>query len=113
MRDMQIIGKKIKQLRQKRDWNQGDVAGKLNLSIPAMSKIETGVTDINIARLIQIARVFEISLMELLSIDNEYAFYVESQESSELKAKLIIRDQEIIQLQEKLIDLYELLKDKD
>ena len=55
---MSSLGKKIKALRQQKDWLQGDVAKKLNISIPAYSKIESDITDINISRLKQIAEIF-------------------------------------------------------
>ncbi len=40
-----ILGTKIKALRQKYYKNQASVAEKLGISIPAYSKIETGITD--------------------------------------------------------------------
>ncbi len=40
---MNIIGKNIRQLRQKNGWSQGEVAKRLSISIPAFSKIETGI----------------------------------------------------------------------
>ncbi|RZL30334.1 MAG: XRE family transcriptional regulator, partial [Pedobacter sp.] len=60
---MNFIGSNIRQLRQKNGWSQGDVAQRLKISIPAFSKIETGITDINISRLEQIANLFDVSTM--------------------------------------------------
>jgi transcriptional regulator with XRE-family HTH domain len=51
---MQDLGRKIKLMRQQNGWSQGDVAKRLDISVPAFSKIETGVTDINLSRLEQI-----------------------------------------------------------
>jgi transcriptional regulator with XRE-family HTH domain len=48
------VGKNIRTLRHQRGWSQEDVANRLGISIPAFSKIETGVTDINLSRLEQI-----------------------------------------------------------
>jgi len=48
------IGKEIKKLRQKLNFTQYLVAEKLGISIPAFSKIETGITDINRSRLKQL-----------------------------------------------------------
>ena len=56
---MQDLGKKIKMLRQQNGWSQGDVAKRLDISVPAFSKIETGVTDINLSRLEQIVTIFK------------------------------------------------------
>jgi transcriptional regulator with XRE-family HTH domain len=44
---MKNLGKNIRMLRHKNGWGQEDIALKLNISIPAFSKIETGITDIN------------------------------------------------------------------
>ena len=37
---MKTLGKKIKLLRHQRSWNQEDMAKRLDISIPAFSKIE-------------------------------------------------------------------------
>jgi transcriptional regulator with XRE-family HTH domain len=38
------VGMNIRTLRHQRGWSQEDVADRLGISIPAFSKIETGVT---------------------------------------------------------------------
>jgi transcriptional regulator with XRE-family HTH domain len=101
------IGKNIRKLRQKNSWSQGYVADKLKISIPAFSKIETGITDINISRLNQIAKLFEVSTLQIISregvIENSY----NPEELITLKIKLASQEEEIIKLQKKIIDLYE------
>jgi len=62
------VGQGIKMLRQKHGWTQEDVANRLGISIPALSKIETGVTDVNLSRLEQIADIYEITLLQLLNV---------------------------------------------
>ena len=56
------VGKNIRTLRHQRGWSQEDVAHRLGISIPAFSKIETGVTDINLSRLEQIANIYEVNV---------------------------------------------------
>jgi transcriptional regulator with XRE-family HTH domain len=63
---MEHVGRDIRTLRQKEQWSQGEVAKRLDISIPAFSKIETGITDINLSRLDQISRLFNVSIMEIL-----------------------------------------------
>src|ERR1700760_1107090 len=63
------VGKNIRTLRHQRGWSQEDVANRLGISIPAFSKIETGVTDINLSRLEQIANIYEVNVVKLLSLD--------------------------------------------
>lgn len=68
---MNYIGQNIRTLRQRKLWSQGQVAKQLKISIPAFSKIETGITDINITRLEQIASLFDVSILEILSKPGE------------------------------------------
>jgi transcriptional regulator with XRE-family HTH domain len=103
---MGSLGKKIKALRQQKDWLQGDVAKKLNISIPAYSKIESDITDINISRLKQIADIFEVDVVELLSdnanLTNEYI-----DELKKTKETVESQEAKINKLQEYIIRLYE------
>lgn len=103
---MNNVGKKIRLLRHQKGWSQQDVAKKLGISIPAFSKIETGITDLNLSRLIQIAKLFNFTAVQLLSFSetddvNDYVDGITS-----IQQKLKEREEEIIQLQKKVIDLY-------
>lgn len=109
---MSAIGKNIRQLRQKKGWSQGEVAKRLKISIPAFSKIETGVTDINFSRLDQIARLFDISILEVISLGYVKVEGAECIEVNELKVKISEQEDEIIKLQKRVIDLYEEIRNK-
>jgi len=109
---MNIIGTNIKGFRQKNGWNQGEVAKRLNISIPAFSKIETGITDINISRLWQIADLFNVSTMDIISKAGEHPLPLNSEEINELNAKIMQKEEEIIKLQKKLIELHEEIREK-
>ncbi len=104
---MTIIGKNIRTLRQKNSWSQGEVAKRLKISIPAFSKIETGITDVNISRLEQIATLFEVTVIDLISKEGEHHHSENAAEINMLKEKLAFKEEEIINLQKKVIDLYE------
>ena len=103
---MSSLGKKIKALRQQKDWLQGDVAKKLNISIPAYSKIESDITDINISRLKQIADIFEVEVIELLS-DNANLAKEYIDELKKAKETVDAQEAKINKLQEYIIRLYE------
>jgi transcriptional regulator with XRE-family HTH domain len=105
------VGKNIRTLRHQRGWSQEEVANRLGISIPAFSKIETGVTDVNLSRLEQIAGIFEVNVINLLSLEAEEA---EPQVStlSIAQKKIIDREAEIANLQRKVIFLYEELRNK-
>lgn len=104
---MSNIGRNIRQLRQKNGWSQGEVAKRLNISIPAFSKIETGVTDINFSRLDQIARLFDISTLEVISLGHLKEEEIDYQQVNDLKTKVSEQEEEIIKLQKRVIELYE------
>lgn len=104
---IKLIGKKIKTLRQKLNWVQKDVAEKLEISIPAFSKIETGITDINMSRLVQIAGLFSVQIQDLLMEDADANAIDQGPEITRLKSRIEERSREILRLQAKIIDLYD------
>lgn len=106
---MNSLGKRIRLLRQQRGWSQEDVAKRLDISIPAFSKIETGITDINLSRLNQISKLFDLSVVQLLSSTDAERDAMEGAkaELQEIVKKLQDRESDIITLQKKVIDLYE------
>ena len=109
---MNTLGKKIRLLRHQKGWSQEDVAKRLDISIPAFSKIETGITDVNLSRLNQIAKLFNLSLVQLLSTSDANEEKEKFEEINDLNQKLQVREAEVIDLQKKVIDLYEQLHRK-
>lgn len=106
---MNALGKKIRLLRHQKGWSQEDVAKRLDISIPAFSKIETGITDVNLSRLNQISKLFGLSLVQLLSTSDSEEEKQIQDEIDNLGKKLQLREVEVIDLQKKVIDLYEQL----
>lgn len=107
---MKSLGKKIRLLRHQKAWSQEDVAKRLDISIPAFSKIETGITDINLSRLEQISNLFEMSVVQLLTfndLEQEQKFV---NELEVVNKRLTDRETEIIELQKKVIELFEELR---
>jgi len=109
---MNTLGKKIRLLRHQKGWSQEDVAKRLDISIPAFSKIETGITDVNLSRLNQISKLFELSLVQLLSTSETEEDKEKLDVVNDLSNKLQLREVEVIELQKKVIDLYEQLHKK-
>ena len=110
---MKHIGQNIRQLRHKNRMTQNQAAHSLNISIPAFSKIETGITDFNIRRLHQIAELFQVSVTQILFEGGSEPEAVHEENVETLKIRLSEIDQEILNLQIKLIDLYEELRNKN
>lgn len=61
------LGEKLKVLRLKKNFTQNYVAFCLDISQPAYHKIETGKTNINLKRLEELAALYEVSVVNLLS----------------------------------------------
>ena len=104
---MKTIGKKIRLLRHQRGWSQDDVAKRLEISIPALSKIETGITDINLSRLVQVASLFDMTVIQLLTFNQNSADHKIGSELDTVNRKLMDREAEVINLQKKVIELFE------
>jgi transcriptional regulator with XRE-family HTH domain len=103
---MKTLGEKFRILRQKKGVNQKAMADLLEISIPAYSKLETGITDPNFSRINQIAQVHELTLRQFLDIGEEGASEQE-QVVTQLKEKINQLESSVIRLQSKLIDLYD------
>ncbi len=95
---MKTLGDKLKALRTTKKWSQEDISHELNISLPAYSKIERGITDVSLGRLTQIAKLFNISVIELLT-------YGEKTINGTYKKQLDEKDKEIMKLQRKIIQL--------
>ena len=100
------VGSKIRRMREENKWSQQVIAEQLNISIPAYSKIETGVTDVNLSRLEQIAQLFKTEIASLFS-DEQTSSPVSTAEFSKLERTLLEAEKEILQLQRKVIQLFE------
>ena len=109
---MKTLGKKIRLLRHQKGWSQEDVAKQLDISIPAFSKIETGITDVNLSRLEQIASLFEFSVVQLLNYNDEEDTNEYVNELEAANKKLAEKDLQLIDLQKKVIELYEELRNQ-
>ncbi|TXH58788.1 MAG: XRE family transcriptional regulator [Bacteroidia bacterium] len=68
------IGKKIKQLRELKNYSQEYMAKELRMSVPGYGRIERNEVDVSIERAHQIAGVLGISITELISFDEKYVF---------------------------------------
>ncbi|MDB5014769.1 MAG: helix-turn-helix protein [Daejeonella sp.] len=107
---MKTLGKKIRLLRHQKSWSQEDVAKRLDISIPAFSKIETGITDVNLSRLEQISALFEMSVVQLLTFNDTEEQEKYTSDLEILTKRVQERESEVINLQKKVIELYEELR---
>lgn len=106
------LGNKLKSLRKQRNWTQGKIAEQLGLSIPALSKIEGGFTNVNITRLKQLAEIFNTTTDHLLHTSIEQATREKESELKKLKTLYEQKTTELIVLQIKAIKLYDELHNR-
>lgn len=66
-----ILGQRIKEEREKRNWTQSELADKLSVSRQSISKWELDSAYPDIERLIQISDLFGVTLDSLIKGDNE------------------------------------------
>jgi len=118
------LSEKIKIMRDMNHWTQEDVAEKLGMSTTGYAKIEHGKTNLTVDKLKQIAQIFHIDIVELISSQDKSFFFtigdhsnngcsfgsnsILAMENEKLKLLLDAKENEIIALKE----IIELLKTK-
>ena len=84
---LESIGKRIREYRLKNNMRQEDLAEKMDLSVPYISRVERGTTSINLKRLSQMCALLEVSEGEILQgAENTSSSYLESSFSNLLKS---------------------------
>lgn len=63
-------------MREARNWSQEEMATKLNMSANGYAKIERGETKAYIPKLEQIAELFGMDLMELMSFGEKHVYLI-------------------------------------
>jgi transcriptional regulator with XRE-family HTH domain len=119
------LSEKLKSIRKLRNFTQETVAEKLGISTYSYAKIERGETDIKYSRLQQIAKIMEIELEDLFSMDDKKVFnligdnnthYLTCNNNTSIEQMEIKYEQEktllIIEQQQKEIDYLKLLNNQ-
>lgn len=69
-RIFKIIGKNIQKARKQNNWSQEKFAERMNVSWSYVSKIEAGILNISIGKLIDISRALNTNLQNILDISD-------------------------------------------
>ena len=101
---MKNISDNIRYYRNLKGWSQEEIADKLDVSLPTYSRIERNISGVSFKRIEQLAKVFGITVVELVSTENHKN---NTTEIETLKKIITEKDKEIISLQQKIIDLLE------
>lgn len=70
---MEVV-EKIRVLREINQWSQEEMAEKMNISTNAYARMERGETKLNLEKLDKIATIFNIDIVELLSVSDKGLF---------------------------------------
>lgn len=96
---------KVRLMRNMKDITQEDMAVKLHMSTNGYSKIERGETNLQMDRLEQIADVFDIDVIELMSLGEKSAVFCtvgENNTNHGLMNVVGVEDQELVNQVSKL-----------
>ncbi len=85
MFDMTQIGKRISELRKAKDMTQLELADKLSISFQAVSNWECGNSMPDIAKLPELAKIFGVSIDDILGYNNAVLHDVISSQSPNVK----------------------------
>ena len=105
----QNIGNKLRALRLTHSLSQKTVADQLEISVPAYSKMETGITDIPFTKVQQIADIYRVSVIDLLKIGENDA---KNNQYPDLKSQLDELILKYNEQQKKMIELYEIIRNQ-
>lgn len=73
----------IRLLREVHHWSQDDMAKRLNMSLNGYAKIERGETKLHLDKLTQIAQVFNIDVVELMTTNDKGVVFFMQQENGD------------------------------
>lgn len=113
---MMISNDKIKSLREQRDWTQEEMAEKLGLTRNGYAKIERGESLPSLERLDEIAKIFDVNIVELLNLNEKNViFQTQNQEVNYYQQSIHNENlqNEIDKLELVVSHLKELLQQKD
>lgn len=98
------LGENIRKIRQHLGFSQEFVSDRLGISQSAYANIETGKTKVNIERLIQLAKIFEVNYSTIIEGDKISVKRIKHQESGELEEILDSYKKQIAILEENIKD---------
>ena len=104
---MEIVLNKIIEFRRKKGFSHEYMAYALNMSQPAYSKIEKNETKLSVDRLFEIAKILEVTVLELLDIDARNTYNQDLKDNAVAHQQIENQYQDNKQLFEKIELLYE------
>lgn len=109
---------KVRIMREVNQWSQEDMVEKMGMSVTGYAKIERGQSKIHYDKLVQLAKIFNISLSDLISVDEKKpTWYFRENNTQNIQANYYAIDEAILLELEKtklvLDNAQDLIKIKD
>jgi transcriptional regulator with XRE-family HTH domain len=99
------LGNVIRDVRRAKHWRQSEMAKRLKITIPTISKIERSEIDITIGRLQQIAKIYEVPISKLLGESIDKAYQPDLTELTHLQEQLSLRTEQYLSLQSHFVEM--------
>jgi transcriptional regulator with XRE-family HTH domain len=99
------VGSVIKEIRISKRWKQSEMAKRLKIATPTLSKIESNKIDITVIRLQEIANIFNVPLSELLGESVDKDQQLDLTEFTQLQEKYALRTQQYLSLQSHFVEM--------
>jgi len=74
------ISENIKKFRELKNITRDKIASELNMSLSNYSKIERGEIDLTLSRITEIAKILEVSILQLMNFDSSQIFNISNNE---------------------------------
>ena len=88
---------KVRIMREVNQWSQEDMAEKMGMSVTGYAKIERGQSNIHYDKLVQLAKIFNISLSDLISVDEKKpTWYFRENNTQNIQANYYATDEAIL-----------------
>src|SRR5690606_24666104 len=110
---MESAFRRIKRLREVKNFSQNYLAGELGISQPAYAKIENGTTSISLRRLMRISQILQVDPIELV-VGSEIATQMQDNHTFDYVKNLYLENQTIYQkLLQRLEEEVQRLRDEN
>jgi transcriptional regulator with XRE-family HTH domain len=107
------VYEKIRFLRESNNWSQEEMAEKLNMSPSGYSKIERGETKPALAKLVKIAEIFEVDLIELIPLDGKNIYLIGTNNGNNVNGCHVFNSPSELAFENQKLQMQLELKDKE
>lgn len=101
------LHEKIRVMREVKQWTQEEMADKLNMSPNGYSKIERGISKLNLEKLERIANIFNVDVIELMAKNDKSLFWIIGDNTNNNSSNYLGANEAIVAENEKLKTIIE------